>query len=73
MDNKAWDEKKFKEGRKLTKVKKLYAQARARVLDLCAVEVFGLRKNIDRITDEVMENALKLQTILDLVEDTTNL
>lgn len=55
----------------LSKVKKLYEQARVRVVSLRAVEISEHREKIDTLTNEVEANELRLQTMPGLVEDIT--
>lgn len=57
----------------LTKVKRLYKQARSRVANLRAVEVSKLREKISNLTDEVEAKYLELQTMPGLVAETAML
>lgn len=57
---KAWEEKKVKAADMLTKVKKLYEQARGRVVCLCAVDESELSGKIDTLTDKVEAKNLEL-------------
>lgn len=55
------------------KVKRLYEQARLRVVSLHAVEMSELREKMDKLTDEVEAKDLDLQTMSGLVEETATL
>lgn len=57
----------------LTKVKKLYEQARAKVVGLHDTEVYEPWEKIDNLTDEVEAKDLELQTMQGLEEEATKL
>lgn len=54
----------------LCKFKRLYKKARSMVVILSVVEVSGLRKKINKLTDEVKAKDLELQIIPGLVAET---
>lgn len=57
----------------LTKIKRLYEQARSRVVCFPAREVSELKEKIAKLTDEMEANDLELQTMPDLVAETVML
>lgn len=68
----ALTEKKDKAADTPAKVKKLYMQARARVVGLRAFEVSEIREKINRLLDVVEAKNLELQTMPGGVEDGKN-
>lgn len=57
----------------LSKVKRLYKQTRSRMVSLCAVEVFELQENIDKLTGEERMKHMEFQSIPYLATETVML